>query len=117
MPLIQLTTSAVLSAPQEKELLQALSILVAEAIGKPEQYVMAIVSPGTMMMSGKAEEAAFADVRSIGGLTAQVNQEISRRLCALLTRLLGIAPDRVYLNFTEVSAHHWGWRGDRKSVV
>ena len=63
-------------------------------------------------MSGKAGEAAFADVRSIGGLNSQVNRDISSRLCMLLRDVLGIAPERIYLNFTDVPAGNWGWNGD-----
>jgi hypothetical protein len=29
----------------------------------------------------------------------------------LLNDSLGIPPDRVYLNFTDVGAGHWGWNG------
>jgi phenylpyruvate tautomerase len=112
MPLLQLTTTTALSDVQQKELLDALSVLVAESIGKPEQYVMATISTAAMSMSGQAGDAAFADVRSIGGLNRQVNQEITSRLCALLKESLGIAPDRVYLNFTDVTASHWGWNSE-----
>ena len=112
MPLIQLTTTAALADVKRKELLDALSVLVAESIGKPEQYVMATISTAAMSMSGKTGDAAFADVRSIGGLNRQVNQELSSRLCALLKESLGIAPDRVYVNFTDVAASHWGWNSE-----
>ncbi len=42
-----------------------MSNIIAEKIGKPEQYVMVTMSGGPMMMSGKTDPAAFVDVRSI----------------------------------------------------
>ena len=62
-------------------------------------------------MSGKPGDAAFVDIRSIGGLTGDVKRELSKQLCKLLTDSLGVAPDRVYLNFTELNAGNWGWNG------
>ena len=89
----------------------ALSKAVAGTIGKPEQHVMVTVSQSTMLMSGKAGEAAFVDIRSIGGLNDETNRKLSQQICKLLTDLLGIAPERVYLNFSDVEAGNWGWNG------
>lgn len=112
MPLLRLETTVALSDSQRQELLTALSKAVAETIGKPEQYVMVTISPAAILMSGKPGDAAFADVRSIGGLSPDVNRRLSQNVCALLARSLRLPPDRVYLNFTEVGAGDWGWNGD-----
>ena len=87
----------------------ALSKALAGATGKPEQYVMVTVSHSAMVMSGKTGEAAFVDIRSLGGLNGETNRKLSQQICKLLKDSLGIAPDRVYLNFTEVEARNWGW--------
>jgi phenylpyruvate tautomerase PptA (4-oxalocrotonate tautomerase family) len=109
MPLLKLQTSV--SVPQDKraELLGSLSKLIGHAIGKPEQYVMVTIEEGPILMSGKDGPAAFADVRSIGGLDGNVNREISQNLCVLLNKTLGISANRVYLNFTDVAPGNWGW--------
>ena len=112
MPLLRLQTSVSLTDEKRQELLASLSKIVAESIGKPEQYVMVTVETGAMLMSGKPGAAAFADIRSIGGLNGGVNSAIAQQLCALLEQALGIAPARVYLNFTNVAAENWGWRGN-----
>jgi phenylpyruvate tautomerase len=62
-------------------------------------------------MAGDRGDAAFCDIRSIGGLEGEVNRRLSRRICDVLQTSLGIAPDRVYLNFSNVSAADWGWSG------
>lgn len=109
MPLFKLETSAELTEKKQADLLKALSKIISEEIGKPETYVMGSVTQSAMMMSGSREPAAFADVRSIGGLTRDVNRMIADRICSLLQKELSLEPDRVYLNFTEFTRENWGW--------
>ena len=112
MPLLKLETTVSIAQDKKPALLAALSKLVAGAIGKPEQYVMVVVSPAAILMSGQKGDAAFVDIRSIGGLDSNVNGQLAQKVGALLKETLGISPDRVYLNFTDVSAGNWGWNGD-----
>jgi phenylpyruvate tautomerase PptA (4-oxalocrotonate tautomerase family) len=112
MPLLKLETTVSLSDEKQKTLLASLSKIVGETIGKPEQYVMVTINPTAILMSGKPGDAAFADLRSIGGLSAEVNRLLAQRLCKLLKDSLGVPPDRVYLNFTDVKAANWGWNGN-----
>lgn len=112
MPLLKLETTVILNDEKRKDLLAGLSGIVANTIGKPEQYVMVIVNTSAILMSGKTGDAAFVDVRSIGGLNTNVNRQLSQKICRLLNQSLGVPPDRVYLNFTEVAASHWGWDGN-----
>ena len=111
MPLLKIETTVPLPEEKEKPLLAALSKAVAATIGKPEQYVMITISHSAMLMSGKAGDADFGDVRSIGGLNGETNRQLSQQICKLLKDSQGIAPDRVYLNFTDVEAGNWGWNG------
>jgi phenylpyruvate tautomerase PptA (4-oxalocrotonate tautomerase family) len=112
MPFIHVHTSEAVDAACGAELAAGLSRVVAEGIGKPEQYVMAAVSgESQMVISGQTGPAAFVDVRSIGGLSAEVNGGLTRKICALLEETLGIPGDRVYMNFTDVARSDWGWNG------
>jgi phenylpyruvate tautomerase PptA (4-oxalocrotonate tautomerase family) len=112
MPLIRIETNQQLDAQQRQSLCQALSRTAAEVIGKPEQYVQAIVSHDlpVMLHGGKPGPAAFVDVRSIGGLTPKVNGQLAERICSLLADL-GIPGPRTYLNFVDVAATGWGHDG------
>jgi phenylpyruvate tautomerase len=112
MPLLKLETTVALADDKKKSLLAALSKIVAATIGKPEQYVMVVASPAAILMAGKPGDAAFVDVRSIGGLNDDVNRRLALEIGSLLKESLGMPPDRVYLNFTDVPAGNWGWNGD-----
>jgi phenylpyruvate tautomerase len=111
MPLLKLETTVVLPEDKQKALLASLSKTVAEIIGKPEQYVIVAASQAAMLMSGNPGEAAFVDVRGIGGLTGEVNRKLTLQVCELLAAFLGIPQVRIYLNFTDVEAANWGWNG------
>jgi phenylpyruvate tautomerase len=112
MPLLKLETTVTLPDDQQRALLASLSRIVAETIGKPEQYVMISISRAEMVMSGKAGDAAIVDIRSIGGLSGDVPRTLSKKICGLLHDNLGIPENRIYLNFAEVKAANWGWNGN-----
>jgi hypothetical protein len=95
MPLLKLETTVVLSEEKRKTLLASLSKIVAETIGKPEQYVMVAVGQTAMLMSSDPGDAAFVDIRSIGGLTRDVNRKLSQKTCSLLNDQLGISQNRI----------------------
>ena len=111
MPLLKLETTVTVSDGQRQQLLASLSKAVAETIGKPEQYVMVALGTAAFLMSGQPGDAAFVDVRSIGGLTGAVNRKLSQQVCTILQDVLGVPPNRVYLNFSEIEAGNWGWNG------
>jgi hypothetical protein len=110
MPLLRLETTVPLPQDAVKPLLAALQGR-GGATGKPEEYVMVTVGQSGMLMSGKGGDAAFVDVRGIGGLNSETNRRLSQQICKLLKDSMGITGDRVYLNFTDVEAENWGWNG------
>lgn len=112
MPLLKLETTVALADETKGALLAALSKIIAGTIGKPEQYVMVVISPAAILLSGKPGDAAFVDIRSIGGLNGDVNRQLAQKIGSALKESLGVPPDRVYLNFTDVPASNWGWNGD-----
>src|ERR1051326_2950039 len=107
MPLLKVETTVALSDDKRQGLLSSLSKLVAANIGKPEKYVMISVTPAAIMMSGESGDAAFVDLRSVGGLGDAVNRKLSYGICAVLKESLNIPPERIYLNFTDVNGGNW----------
>lgn len=109
MPLLKLHTSVPIPADKSDDLLKALSRITAEAIGKPESYVMVTTSEGPVCMGGEVAPGAFVNICSIGGLNGSVNRTLSKQVCDLLARELEIPGRRVYLSFNDVSGVNWGW--------
>jgi phenylpyruvate tautomerase len=111
MPLLKLETTVAVSEAQRTTLLASLSKIVSETIGKPEQYVMVTLGQVSMSMSAVAGNAAFVDVRSMGGLPAEVNRNLAHKVTTLLHDSLGLPQNRVFLNFTNLEGSAWGWNG------
>jgi phenylpyruvate tautomerase PptA (4-oxalocrotonate tautomerase family) len=111
MPLIRMETSIKIPEEKKPDLISALSKITAEATGKPETYVMAILSEAAMSMAGTTGPAAFLDVRSIGSINKKVNSRICQEVVALLDKSLGIPGERVYISFTDVKGANWGCNG------
>lgn len=111
MPLLNLETTVSLNDIQKKSVPAGLSQIIAGTTGKPEKYVMVAVNQASILMGGKGGDAAFVDIRGIGGLDADVNRKLSEAICRFLTQSLGMPSERIYLNFTDIPAKNWGWNG------
>ncbi len=111
MPLLRLEIAAPVPNDKKDKLLKACSGIIARVTGKPENYVMVTLDECKACMAGKPAAAAFGDVRGIGGLNQKVNAQLSSELCKLLKQELNVEPENVYLNFTDVPAQNWGWKG------
>lgn len=109
MPLVKLETTVALTGEKRASLLSALSRIIGETLSKPEEYVMVTANQSAILMSGHPGDAAFVDIRSIGGLNASVNRQLSQKICQLLSQSLALPQNRIYLNFTNVEAENWGW--------
>ena len=105
MPLVKLSCSRELSS----DVLREISSAVAEVIGKPEEYVMVVAEAGDLLMGGKKDECALAEVKSIGGLNQAVNQVLTQKICAIFDKYFRISATRVYVTFDSVERDHWGW--------
>ena len=96
---------------QYKDFLRQASSLVAEKLGKPERYVMvAIEPPVPMVFAGSDEPAVFMELKSIG-LSESQTPDLSSALCELAHGSLGVAQDRIYIEFADAPRKMWGWNG------
>lgn len=112
MPLIKLQMSKKCSDETKKELCTCLSKVCADGTGKPETYVASVVEDDAVIaFGGTVENAAFVEVKSIGGLNSEVNGKLSAMICDCLENMLEIPGNRVYINFTDVPASNWGTNG------
>lgn len=112
MPLIKMQTNVSCEKEKKEQLTLKLSKICAECTGKPEAYVASMIEDDwTIAFAGKPADSAFVEVRGIGGLTPAVNKKLSAAICKMLETELGISGERVYINFMDVPATNWGWKG------
>lgn len=112
MPYLRIQTNVRPETSALPGLLAALSAEVAAALGKDERYVMVALEAGTpMLFAGADAPLAYLELKSIG-LPVPRAGELSRTLCRAVGERLGVAPERIYIEFADAPAHLWGWNGD-----
>jgi phenylpyruvate tautomerase len=111
MPLFNLFTSADLPA-ERTAWLKKLSALLAQALDKPEEYVMVVLNPRPdMTFGGTSEPACYAELKNVGRFSTAEVEDLSRKLCAELAAGLAVPADRIYIEFTNADGALWGWDG------
>ena len=111
MPLLRIQTNQSTSPDARQALLSKASELVAEQLGKPEQYVMVTMEPDqSMLFAGSDAPLAFLELKSIG-LPESQTADLSNALCGLMQQELNIEQGRVYIEFTDAPRKMWGWNG------
>jgi phenylpyruvate tautomerase len=112
MPYLKIQTNLPLTKKAERAILKTASTLVAEELEKPEEFVMIALETDTpMLFAGSDDPVAFLELKAVG-LPVRHTKRLSRALCSLIERHLGIAKDRVYVKFIAVKHGMWGWKGD-----
>jgi len=112
MPLIRIVTSAEPAATTEA-LLRDLSALLARELGKPESYVMTCLEPrAAMTFAGTTEPTCYVEVKNVGTLGPDVTKRLSAAITERVARATGVKSGRLYIEFGESKAHHWGFDGD-----
>jgi phenylpyruvate tautomerase len=114
MPLIQVFTSAASpSTPVEEALHEDLSRVLTEYLRKPKQWTMVCILPGlSMTFAGTRAPACIASVKNVGTMSPETTAGLSRELCAILSKALNVAPERIYIGFQDAAPSMWGWNGD-----
>jgi phenylpyruvate tautomerase len=112
MPLLQIQTSAKTGAGAPAGLLKKLSAELARELGKPESYVMlSFEHDAELLFGGSSEPACFAALKNVGSFTPAQTEKLSALLCQRLSEALGVAPNRIYIEFVDAKPHLWGYDG------
>lgn len=109
MPLLSIDTNRALDDTQASAFIRTASAAVADALGKPERYVMVkLAHHPHMLFGGNDAPLAYLELKSIG-LPEDRTKALSQALCDLVSSHLGVATDRVYIEFANAPRHLWGW--------
>eukprot|EP01095_Lingulamoeba_sp_RSL-Kostka_P016086 TRINITY_DN76_c1_g1_i1.p1 TRINITY_DN76_c1_g1~~TRINITY_DN76_c1_g1_i1.p1 ORF type:complete len:114 (+),score=20.90 TRINITY_DN76_c1_g1_i1:107-448(+) len=88
-----------------------ITTVVADMMGKPEKYVMVSLSSQQMAMGGSDDLTYFLELRSIGKIDAESNKRYSKAITDFLVEKTNVDPERVYINFIDISRDCWGNNG------
>lgn len=111
MPYLLVRTNQHVSAEVQLPLLRKLSATTAQALGKPERYVMvSLEQDQAMLFAGEDTPCAYLELKSIG-LPEANTPDLSATLCDCIHEELSVPQDRIYIEFADAARHMWGWDG------
>ena len=111
MPLLMVHTNKSHNLDDAQSFIGKASRTVSELLGKSENYVMVCLQPPSpMSFAGSSDPTACLELKSIG-LPETATVGMSEALCNLVNSELGIAKDRIFIEFASPERHMWGWNG------
>lgn len=111
MPYLKIVTNQALAAETHAALLSKTSKELAQQLGKSERYVMLeAVGSAALLFGGSDAPAAYVELKNIG-LDSTQTKPLSKAISELLRAELGVAPERIYIEFVNITGNFWGWNG------
>jgi phenylpyruvate tautomerase len=113
MPLIKVQTSVnSVDKTQVESLLKTLSSTLATHLGKPESYVMTSFESGiSMTFGGTFAPVCYIEIKNVGAMNPMQTQAMSADFCEKINQSLGVATNRIYIEFNDAKGYLWGWNG------
>ena len=110
MPFINVKTNAAVSADKKESIKTALGQAITAIPGKSESWLMVGIEPETALwFKGSDAPAAMVEVSVFGSASASAYSALTAKVTDVLNSDLGIAPDRIYVKYSETP--NWGWNG------
>lgn len=111
MPFINVKTTASADNAKCEAVKSALGKAIALIPGKSEQWLMVGIETGCKLwFAGDASaDSAYVTVAVLGKLSAGDSEKVTSEITRILGKELSIAPDRVYISYSEHDK--WGWNG------
>ncbi len=111
MPFISTKTTKTLNKETEKSLKEAYGKAIELLPGKTEKWLMlSFDGDAHMAFHGDMEsDMAFLTVALVGAASDEAYAALTKRLCEIMTDILGIPADMVYIKYQEID--HWGFDG------
>lgn len=95
-----------------ENLLTTLSKKLSNHLGKPESYVMTSFESKIMMtFGGTFDPVCYIEIKNIGTMQSDQTKAISKDFCQEINSQLGIAKNRIYIEFNDAKGYMWGWNG------
>ncbi len=111
MPICKIETNAVLSEPEQRNAIVALSALISSSLGKPDKYAMVqIETSQKMSFASSLEPCAYCQLISLG-LSDESIPELAVLLTEFISEAFSIQYDRIYIRFESPQRGHFAHNG------
>ena len=111
MPYINTTTTAKIDKDKEKILTHEIGKAIELISGKSEEWLMLNFNSEAKMAFRGTDEGGVAmlEVEILGSAKDSDKERLTARLCSIVTDVLGIDGERIYVKYREVEC--WGHNG------
>ena len=111
MPYLKILTNVATSDEEVQSLLAECSQKLSAALNKSEDHIMlSHKSNPQMIFAGSEDPLAYLELKSIG-MTDADTPNLSEMLATLLQERLGVASNRIYIEFSASPRGLWGFNG------
>lgn len=109
MPLFRIETNREVDQVAQEAFIPEAVRFAARLLAKPEESVMvSLVSSAGMRFQANENPTAYVEFKSIG-LDRDQCPAYAKAICEYLESSLGIAPQRIYIEFTDIDPKMFGW--------
>ncbi len=106
MPFIEVKTNQNIS--DKAALKTALGEAITAIPGKSEAWLMVELEDSkAMYFQGSDKPCAMFEVAIFGKASDDAYDDLTKRICAISEKQLGVSPDRTYVKYSEIE--HWGY--------
>lgn len=111
MPFINSKVTVSMSEEKKETIKSRLGQAISIIPGKSENWLMVGFEDNyDLYFQGNNKSAsAFIEVKIFGSASKAAYDELTGEICMIYNEELGIAPNRIYVKYEEVS--NWGWNG------
>jgi phenylpyruvate tautomerase PptA (4-oxalocrotonate tautomerase family) len=110
MPFINVKTNTPVPANKAEAIKAALGQAITAIPGKSEHWLMVGIEPEQLLwFQGSDAPAAMVEVSVFGSASPSACDEMTSRVCSILSDELGIAGNRIYVKYA--ATDQWGWNG------
>ncbi len=108
MPFINVKTNSELIEQKADLIKSELGEAITAIPGKSEAWLMVnIDSPSKMYFKGDSAPCAMFEVSIFGSASDGAYDDLTKRICSISEKHLGVAADRTYVKYFETA--RWGW--------
>lgn len=113
MPYLDFALSKPVSREKTEWIKAEAAKIMQRHAGKGEAWLyLRISGEQTLFFKGfPVDNGGVVEVKLVGSLSGAQKKEITSEICQLLQNELKMAPDQIYIIFTEVKGENWGWNG------
>ncbi len=109
MPYFKIETNREVDEVGREAFIPEAARFAARLLTKPEESVMvSLVSCAAMRFQANENPTAYVEFKSIG-LEREQCPEYAKAICEYLEFSLGIAPQRIYIEFADIDPKMFGW--------